>query len=40
MRLRQQSFLRLAQDDPAISLTMLRTLGAQFRALETKAAQR
>ena len=39
MRLPRQSFLRLAQNDPAISLTMLRNLGVQFRRLETQAAQ-
>lgn len=40
MRLPRQSFLRLAHKDPGISLTMLRNLGAQFRRLETQAAQR
>jgi CRP-like cAMP-binding protein len=39
MRLTRQSFLRLAQHDPRISLTMLRNLGAQFRWLEAPAAQ-
>jgi CRP/FNR family transcriptional regulator, cyclic AMP receptor protein len=39
MRLTSQSFLRLAQHDPRISLTMLRNLGAQFRRLEAQAAQ-
>jgi CRP/FNR family cyclic AMP-dependent transcriptional regulator len=40
MRLPRRSFLRLAQRDPRISLTMLRNLGAQFRSLETRPAQR
>ena len=40
MRLPRRSFLRLAQHDPGISLRMLRNLGAQFRRLETQAAQR
>jgi CRP-like cAMP-binding protein len=39
MRLPRKSFLRLAQRDPAIWFTMLRNLGAQFRRLETQAAQ-
>jgi CRP-like cAMP-binding protein len=38
IRLPGQSFLRLAQDHPAVSLTMLRDLGAQFRRLETQTA--
>jgi CRP/FNR family cyclic AMP-dependent transcriptional regulator len=36
MSLPRQSFLRLASHHPAISLTMLRNLGAQFRQLETQ----
>jgi CRP/FNR family transcriptional regulator, cyclic AMP receptor protein len=40
MRLPRQSFLRLAQHDPGISLTMLRNLGAQLRRLETQTARR
>jgi CRP/FNR family transcriptional regulator, cyclic AMP receptor protein len=40
MKLRRQAFLRLAKRDPAISLTMLRNLTAQFRRLEAQAAQR
>jgi CRP/FNR family transcriptional regulator, cyclic AMP receptor protein len=40
MKLPRRSFLRLAQHDPGISLTMLRDLGAQFRQLETQTAQR
>jgi len=39
MRLPRRSFLELAQDDPAISFTMLRNLGAQFQRLETQTAQ-
>ncbi|MGZ4396399.1 MAG: cyclic nucleotide-binding domain-containing protein [Gaiellaceae bacterium] len=39
MRLQRHSFLRLAEHDPAISLTMLRNLGAQFRRLEIQTAQ-
>ena len=38
MRLPRESFLRLAQDDPAVSLRMLTNLGSQFRRLETQAA--
>ena len=37
MRLPRESFLRLAQDDPAVSLRMLTNLGSQFRRLETQA---
>jgi CRP/FNR family cyclic AMP-dependent transcriptional regulator len=40
MKLPRQSFLRLAQRDPAIWLTLLRNLRVQFRRLETQAAQR
>jgi CRP/FNR family transcriptional regulator, cyclic AMP receptor protein len=39
MKLPRRSFLRLAQRDPAIWLTMLRNLGVQFRRLETQAAE-
>jgi CRP-like cAMP-binding protein len=38
MRLPRQSFLRLAQDQPAVSLTMLRDLSSQFRRLEAQTA--
>jgi len=37
IRLPRQSFLRLAQEDPAISLRMLSNLGLHFRQLETQA---
>jgi CRP-like cAMP-binding protein len=39
MRLPRESFLRVAQHDPSIWLTMLRSLSAQFARLETQAAQ-
>jgi CRP-like cAMP-binding protein len=39
MRLPRESFLRVAQHDPSIWLTMLRGLSAQFARLETQAAQ-
>jgi CRP/FNR family transcriptional regulator, cyclic AMP receptor protein len=39
LSLSQKSFLRLAKHDPAISLTMLRNLGAQFRRLEAQTAR-
>ncbi len=39
MKLRRESFLRLATQDPAIPLTMLRNLTRQFWRLETQAAQ-
>ncbi len=39
MRLPRQSFLRLTQDAPVISLTTLRNLGARMRRLETQAAR-
>ncbi len=38
MRLPRDAFLRVAQEDPGISLTLLRNLAAQFRTLETPAA--
>jgi CRP-like cAMP-binding protein len=38
MRLPRNAFLRVAQDDPRISLTLLRNLAAQFRTVETQAA--
>jgi CRP/FNR family transcriptional regulator, cyclic AMP receptor protein len=38
MRLPGDVFLRLAQDDVGVSLTMLRNLAAQFRTPETQAA--
>jgi CRP-like cAMP-binding protein len=38
MRLPRESFLRLAQDHPAVSLTMLRNLSTQFHRLEARAA--
>jgi CRP/FNR family cyclic AMP-dependent transcriptional regulator len=37
-RLPGDVFLRLAQNDLGVSLTMLRNLAAQFRMLETQAA--
>jgi len=40
MRLPRESFLRLAQDDPAVSLRMLTNLGSQFRRLEIQAVPR
>jgi CRP/FNR family cyclic AMP-dependent transcriptional regulator len=40
MKLPRQSFLRLAQQAPAIWLAMLTNLGVQLRRLETQAAQR
>jgi CRP-like cAMP-binding protein len=39
MKLRRESFLQLAKRNPAISLTMLGNLTAQFRQLETQAAR-
>lgn len=39
LSLSQKSFLQLAKNDPAISLTLLRNLGAQFRRLEAQAAR-
>ena len=38
MRLPRDAFLRVAKDDPGISLTLLRNLAARFRALERRAA--
>jgi CRP-like cAMP-binding protein len=40
MRLPRRAFLHLAEHDPAMSLTMLRDLGARFRRLEPQAAAR
>ena len=40
MRLPRKSFLRLAQDDPAISWRMLSNLGSQIRRLEDQAVPR
>lgn len=40
MKLPRQSFLRLAQQAPAIWLAMLKNLGVQLQRLETQAAQR
>jgi hypothetical protein len=34
-----QAFVELTEHEPGISLTMLSTLGAQFRRLETQSAQ-
>jgi len=39
MKLRRESFVQLAKRDPAISLTMLSNLTAQFRRLETQAVR-
>jgi CRP-like cAMP-binding protein len=39
MRLPRELFLRLAHDDPTISLKMLDDLASQFRRLEARAAQ-
>lgn len=38
MKLPQQSFLRLAREEPAVSLTMLRNLSVQLRRLEAHTA--
>jgi CRP/FNR family cyclic AMP-dependent transcriptional regulator len=40
LRLPRRSFLWLARRDPAISLTLLRDLSAQYRRLEPRAAAR
>jgi CRP/FNR family transcriptional regulator, cyclic AMP receptor protein len=39
MRLPGASFLRLAQDNPSVSLKMLSNVGRQVRRLETRAAE-
>ena len=39
MKLPRQSFLRLAQHNPAISLRMLSNVGGHLRRLETQAAR-
>jgi CRP/FNR family transcriptional regulator, cyclic AMP receptor protein len=39
MKLPRQSFLKLVQHEPAISLQMVSNLGGQIRRLETRAAQ-
>ncbi len=39
MELRRQAFIELTEQEPGVSRTMLSTLGAQFRRLETQPAQ-
>jgi CRP-like cAMP-binding protein len=38
MKLPRQAFLRIAEQEPSISLAMVNTLGAQIRRLEARAA--